>query len=81
MVNHPQTEYEMSAMQHRIARGTPLGNDRWTKRIAERFGLETTLNPRGKPRKYPTKQNVPFSNSELVRFLLASRLHCVILTE
>ena len=53
LVNKPQTEDEIAAMQRSLARGTPFGGERWTERIAERLGLESTLNPRGRPRKYP----------------------------
>jgi len=54
-VNAPQTEAELSALQHSIARGTPLGDQRWQARIAKRLDLESTLRPRGRPRKYPIK--------------------------
>jgi putative transposase len=50
LVNRPQTEAEVAAMQRSLARGTPFGNERWTRRIAERLGLESTLRPRGRPR-------------------------------
>jgi len=55
LVNQPQTEDEVAAMQRSIARGTPFGDDRWTKRIAARLELESTLRSRGRPRKHPKK--------------------------
>jgi REP-associated tyrosine transposase len=54
-VNTPQTEAELQALQRSVDRGSPFGNDRWQRRVANRLGLESTLRPRGRPRKYPTK--------------------------
>lgn len=51
LVNTPQTEAELAALRQSIARGTPCGNGRWTKRVAKRLGLESSLRPRGRPRK------------------------------
>ncbi len=50
-VNSPQTEAEMAAIRHSVARGNPYGDERWTARVVKRLGLETTLRPRGRPRK------------------------------
>ncbi len=50
-VNAVQTEAELAAIHRAIQRGQPYGDDRWTKRIANRLALETTLTPRGRPRK------------------------------
>jgi putative transposase len=49
-VNAVQTEAELAALRHSIARGTPFGNERWTQRVATRLGLESSLRPRGRPR-------------------------------
>jgi putative transposase len=54
-VNKPQTETEVAAMQRSIERGTPYGSEPWAKRTATRLGLQSTLRPRGRPRKYPEK--------------------------
>jgi putative transposase len=54
-VNAPQTEAEIAAIRHSIQRGTPFGSESWTKRAARRLGLESTLRPRGRPRKGTTK--------------------------
>ena len=51
LVNRPQSEAEVAALRHSIARGTPYGSQRWTKLTARRLGLESSLNPRGRPRK------------------------------
>ena len=55
LVNANQTESELEAVRRSIVRGAPYGSDRWTKRMAQRLGLESSLNPRGRPRKYPQK--------------------------
>jgi len=50
-VNRNMNEVDVSKMRHSISRATPLGDDRWQSRIAARLGLDTTLRPRGRPRK------------------------------
>ena len=50
-VNEPQTEAEVAAIRHSIERGTPFGSETWTRRAARQLGLESTLRPRGRPRK------------------------------
>ncbi|HUG93794.1 MAG TPA: transposase [Planctomycetaceae bacterium] len=52
-VNRAQTEADVRAVRHCITRGTPYGEERWVKRTALRLGLESTLRPRGRPRKAP----------------------------
>jgi putative transposase len=51
LVNHPQTEAELAALRTSVQRGRPFGGPRWTKRAAQALGLESTLRPRGRPRK------------------------------
>jgi putative transposase len=50
-VNEPQTEAELIALHECITRGRPYGTDRWTRATARRLGLESSLRPRGRPRK------------------------------
>lgn len=50
-VNRPQSESELEAIRQSVKRGTPFGDDRWRTRTARRLGLESTLRPRGRPRK------------------------------
>jgi putative transposase len=50
-VNTPQTGAELEAVRTAIRRGRPLGSELWQKRITKRLGLESTLRPRGRPRK------------------------------
>ena len=51
LVNEPQTEAEVAAIRASIARGAPYGSQRWQKRAARALGLESTLRPRGRPKK------------------------------
>jgi putative transposase len=50
-VNSVQTEAEAASIRRSVVRGTPFGNDKWTERTADRLGLESSLRPRGRPRK------------------------------
>ena len=52
-VNHPQTEGEVAAIRRSIQRGRPFGDEGWTKKAAAELDLETTLIPRGRPKKQP----------------------------
>lgn len=51
MVDEPQTEAELEAIRHCVQRGSPFGDEQWTKTTAEELGLEATLRPRGRPKK------------------------------
>jgi putative transposase len=50
-VDKPQTPAEEAALRMCIARGRPYGNERWTTRIAARLGTESSIRPRGRPKK------------------------------
>jgi putative transposase len=50
-VNEPQTEAELAALRNAVARGCPFGDDGWVGRTAEALGLQSSLRPRGRPRK------------------------------
>jgi putative transposase len=52
-VNKPQTEAEVQALRRSVQRGQPYGDAAWTKRVAARMRLESTLRPRGRPPKQP----------------------------
>jgi putative transposase len=41
---------DVKRIQTAIARSQPMGDDKWTKRIASRLNLAHTLNPRGRPK-------------------------------
>ena len=51
IVNEPQTEAELIAIQKAIKRGCPFGGDRWIRTTAKRLQLESTLRPIGRPKK------------------------------
>jgi hypothetical protein len=61
-VNQPQTETEVKRMRLSIQRGRPYGEARWMLKAADRMGLESSLRPRGRPRKplRVIKYAVPF---------------------
>lgn len=50
-VHEPLTAAELAAVRHSVNRGTPFGSESWVKRTAQRLDLESTLRPRGRPRK------------------------------
>lgn len=50
-VNRAQNAREEEALRKAIARGTPYGDPAWQVQTARRLGLESTLRPRGRPRK------------------------------
>ena len=50
VVNRPKNETDSRRVMESLARGRPLGSDSWTRRIAQRLGLEYTLRPRGRPK-------------------------------
>ena len=54
-VNEPQTEAELEALRKCVRRGRPFGSASWQRRTARRLGLESSLRPRGRPRKTPKK--------------------------
>ena len=50
-VNQPLSDTELDTVRESGQRGRPFGSDVWQKRIVKRLGLESTLRPRGRPRK------------------------------
>ena len=50
-VNQAETDAELAALRRSVQRGTPFGSDRWTLRTVAKLGLESTIRPRGRPRK------------------------------
>ena len=54
-VDAPQTEAELEALRESIRRGRPFGSQPWQDRTAKQLGLESSLRPRGRPRKTPKK--------------------------
>jgi putative transposase len=50
-VNQPLTECELTAIRRCLQRGAPFGDEEWTQRTIKRLGLESTVRPRGRPKK------------------------------
>jgi putative transposase len=50
-VNQPQSEAEVEALRGCIRRGSPFGDLKWTRQSAARLSLQSTLRPRGRPKK------------------------------
>lgn len=51
LLHEPQSNDEIEAMRKSIVRGNPYGSDTWTDRVIKKFKLETTITPRGRPKK------------------------------
>lgn len=51
LVNLPQTAKELERIRLSIKRGRPFGRETWQQRTATALDLESTLRPRGRPRK------------------------------
>ena len=50
-VNTPHTEAELTALRRSVERGSPFGGEKWSMRTIQRLGLESTIRPRGRPKK------------------------------
>ena len=50
-VNAPQTEAELAALRRCVQRGSPYGTEMWCDRTIRSLGLESTIRPRGRPKK------------------------------
>lgn len=49
-VNRPEAVEELDLLRTCVQRGRPFGEETWVKRMVKRFGLESTLRPRGRPK-------------------------------
>lgn len=49
-VNRPHTASELESLRLSVQRGRPFGEEAWVGRMAKRFGMESTVRPRGRPR-------------------------------
>jgi putative transposase len=50
-VNEAMPEPQANAIEASLRRGTPFGSEAWKIRTARRLNLESTLRPRGRPKK------------------------------
>ena len=53
-VNQAETSAELESLRGSVNRGRPFGPDRWVANQVKKLGLETTVRPRGRPRKAQT---------------------------
>jgi putative transposase len=53
-VNRPQTEAELAALRRSVQRGTPYGEPAWQERTVTVLSLQSSIRPRGRPRKADT---------------------------
>ena len=49
-VNRPHTTSELESLRLAVQRGRPFGEDAWVRRMVRRFGLESRVRPRGRPK-------------------------------
>ena len=49
-IEEPLIEHELGAIRACVNRQAPFGAPTWQERLAQLFGLESTLRPRGRPR-------------------------------
>ena len=50
-VNEAETEAELESLRRSVQRGQPFGSVQWIEETARQLNLESTLRPRGRPRK------------------------------
>ena len=55
-VNRDGDEAEIERLREAMARNAPFGDDDWRKKQAKRLGLQSTLRPRGRPKKSASKR-------------------------
>jgi putative transposase len=51
-VNKPQNQEELAALSTCLQRGRPYGSETWVSRAVSNWNLESTVRPRGRPRKH-----------------------------
>jgi putative transposase len=52
-VNECEPEKPLQSLRRCITRGRPFGHDPWVEKMAQVLKLESTLRPRGRPKKVP----------------------------
>ncbi len=55
-VNRPLSPAELERLRQSVNREAPFGTETWALRTAKRLGLESSLRPRGRPRKSPSRR-------------------------
>jgi putative transposase len=59
-VNSPDTGAELGRLREHVHRGRPFGDETWAARIAKQLCLESTLRPRGRPRRDAVEESRAF---------------------
>ena len=49
-VNRPQSLSELESLRLAVQRGRPFREEAWVRRMVRRFGMESTVRPRGRPK-------------------------------
>ena len=62
-VNEPLDDKELDGLRWSIRRGSPFGQSNGAESIARRLDLESTLRPRGPPKKKPIPTDLPVKES------------------
>ncbi len=52
-VNKAETDAELNLLRASVQRGRPFGAEAWQKRTVAKMDLESTMRPRGRPKKEP----------------------------
>lgn len=55
ILNGPQPDEQEDAVRLSLRRGRPLGDEKWSRKAADRMGLAHTLRPVGRPPRQPGK--------------------------
>jgi putative transposase len=50
-INEQEKQETLDRIRDTIRRGNPFGKEEWVQNMAKKFGLDSTLKPRGRPRK------------------------------
>lgn len=54
LLNQPEDEEELTALRTSVKRGAPFGTAEWREKTAAKLGIESSLRPRGRPRRPAT---------------------------
>ena len=54
-INTKEDKIDVITIRNSIERQAPLGEESWTAKVSKMYGLESTLKPRGRPKKEEKK--------------------------
>ena len=61
--NRPLTAAELKAVRNSVNRGSPFGDKNWVQAISRHLDLQSTLRPRGRPKKSPDTFSYPIERA------------------